>query len=204
MPGLESAIAVDTGDVLKYLRMKPCTDDTALLGRIRELLVKASSVIRPAGTWKRFELCADGIVSGGQTLTVSGTLSAHLRGCRSVYLVCGTIGTGFDAFMRRVSSISGADALIAQAIGTAAVEKLMDLTAVEIADALCDGETTVSRYSPGYGDFPLAAQRTILTLLDAPRRIGVSLTDSDLMVPSKSVSAVIGVRDLRTVWPGQK
>lgn len=204
MPGPESAIAVDADDVLKYLRMKPCTDDATLLGRILELIAKASSAIRPAVTWKRFALCADGIVSGGQTLAVPGTLAAHLRGCKSAYLVCGTIGAGFDAFMRRVSAVSGADALIAQAIGTAAIEKLMDSAAAEIAAELCDGETAISRYSPGYGDFPLAAQRTILDLLDAPRRTGVSLTDSLLMVPSKSVSAVVGVRDLWAVRPPQK
>jgi hypothetical protein len=204
MHGLESAVAVDTGDVLKYLRMGASSGDAALLGRIRELLAKASSAIRPACTWKRFPLCADGIVSGGGTLAVSGTLAAHLRGCRSAYLVCGTAGAEFDAFMRRVSAVSGADALIAQAIGTAAIEKLMDFASDEIAAELCDGESAVSRYSPGYGDFPLAAQRTILDLLDAPRRTGVSLTDSLLMVPSKSVSAVVGVRDLWAVRPPQK
>ena len=51
----------------------------------------------------------------------------------------------------------------------------------------------MTRDSPGYGDFPLEAQREILVILDTPRKIGVSLTDSLLMVPSKSVSAVIGV-----------
>ena len=196
MPGLDSAVAVETGDVLKYLRMGASSGDAALLGRIRELLAKALPSVRPACTWKRFPLSADGVVSGGQTLAVSGTLAAHLRGCRSVYLVCGTIGTEFDAFMRRVSAVSGADALIVQAIGTAAIEKLMDFVVDEIAAGLCDGESSTSRYSPGYGDFPLAAQRTILDLLDAPRRAGVSLTDSLLMVPSKSVSAVVGVKDI--------
>ena len=48
--------------------------------------------------------------------------------------------------------------------------------------------------APGYGDFPLVEQRTLLGLLDASRKVGVSLTDALLMVPSKSVSAVIGVR----------
>ena len=52
----------------------------------------------------------------------------------------------------------------------------------------------VRRYSPGYGDFPLEAQRELLGILDTPRAIGVSLTDTLLMAPSKSVSAVIGVK----------
>ena len=124
MPGLDSAVAVETGDVLKYLRMGASSGDAALLGRIRELLAKALPSVRPACMWKRFALSADGVVSGGQTLAVSGTLAAHLRGCRSVYLVCGTIGTEFDAFMRRVSAVSGADALIVQAIGAIPVVEM--------------------------------------------------------------------------------
>ena len=70
----------------------------------------------------------------------------------------------------------------------------MDETEDKIRADLAPGETLVQRYSPGYGTFPLAAQRTLLAILDAPRTVGVSLTDALLMVPSKSVSAVIGVR----------
>jgi cobalamin-dependent methionine synthase I len=89
---------------------------------------------------------------------------------------------------------SGADALIVQAVGAALIERHMDAVEDEIRAELAPGESLLTRYSPGYGDFPLEAQRSILALLDTPRKIGVSLTDSLLMVPSKSVSAVIGVR----------
>ena len=70
----------------------------------------------------------------------------------------------------------------------------MDAVADEIRLELEPGETLVSRFSPGYGDLPLGYQRTLLAILDTPRKIGVSLTDTLLMVPSKSVSAVVGVR----------
>ena len=70
----------------------------------------------------------------------------------------------------------------------------MDIAEDEIRRELAEGETLVPRYSPGFGDFPLSAQREILSVLDAARAIGVSLTDTLLMVPSKSVSAVIGVK----------
>jgi len=64
----------------------------------------------------------------------------------------------------------------------------------EIRQELASGEGLVSRFSPGYGDLPLDYQRTLLSVLDTSRKIGVSLTDSLLMVPSKSVSAIVGVR----------
>lgn len=187
-------MTVEVSDVLKYLRMGGDTDDTALLRRIGELKARAEGVIRPARIWKRFPLSPSGIVSGGRTLHVSGTLAAHLDGCGDVYLVCGTIGAEFDAFSRKVSAVSGADALIVQAIGTAAIEDWMDAVGEEIRGELAEGESLTARYSPGYGDFPLSAQRTVSELLDAPRKTGVSVTDTLLMVPSKSVSAVIGVK----------
>ena len=166
---------------------------------------EALKVIRPAQIWRRFPIIGDllaahappnsgAIVSGGTRLDISGTLARHLAGCHAAYLTCGTIGAGFDTFQRRTSVISGADALIAQAIGAALIEKLMDEIEDNICTELLDGETLVSRYSPGYGDFPLDAQHTLFDLLDAPRQVGVSLTDTLLMVPSKSVSAIIGVK----------
>lgn len=187
-------MTIRTEDVVRYLRMGGAGPDPALTERILALRELATTAIRPAHTWRRFTLLKDGIVSGGQTLPTAGTLSAHLSGCRETCLVCGTLGVGFDAFLRKVSATSGADALIVQAIGTAAIEQLMDSVENEIMAELSNGESLTSRYSPGYGDFPLSAQRTILTLLDATRKVGVSLTDTMLMVPSKSVSAVIGVR----------
>ena len=70
----------------------------------------------------------------------------------------------------------------------------MDAIEDDIRRELAPGEELVARYSPGYGDFPLAAQGALVALLDAPRKAGVSLTSSLLLVPPKSVTAVIGVR----------
>ena len=53
----------------------------------------------------------------------------------------------------------------------------------------------VSRYSPGYGDLPLETQTAVFKALDCERTIGVTLTESLLMRPSKSVTAVIGMKE---------
>ena len=102
----------------------------------------------------------------------------------------------FDALQRRTAATSPSDAFVLQAIGAAAIESWTDEVEDEIRCELRDGETLASRYSPGYGDYPLEAQRRLFALLDAPKKIGVSLTDNLIMVPSKSVSAVIGVKNL--------
>ena len=185
---------VELQEIARYMRMGRTVPDGALAERVLMLRDDALKSVRPARVWRRFPIADASIAVGNIRLDISGTLARHLAGCRTAYLVCGTIGAGFDAFQRRVSVSSGADALIAQAIGAALIEKLMDETEDEIRAELGPDETLVSRYSPGYGDFPLAAQRDLLVLLDAPRKVGVSLTDTLLMVPSKSVSAIIGIK----------
>lgn len=131
-------------------------------------------------------------------------------GDKDVVFLCGTIGAEFDAWQRRLAVLSAADALLSQQIGLAAVEKVMDELEERVREEVegkreqgtgngeqgtgnreqGTGNRLKPRRSPGYGDLPLALSRTILAELDAPRKIGVSITDSNLLVPSKSVTAI--------------
>lgn len=181
-------------EIARYMRMGRMVPEGELAARVVALRKRAMDAIRPVCTWRRFPVSGGAITSGGISLSIEGSLAQHISGCREVFLVCGTIGTAFDALHRSLSLVSGLDALIMQAIGAAAVEKTINLAEDDIRHELLPGESLVKRYSPGYGTFPLAAQRPLLALLDASRKVGVSLTDSLLMVPSKSVSAIIGIR----------
>lgn len=187
-------MTVDLAEIARYMRMGRAVPEGELAARVEKLRDEALKTVRPARVWRRFPISDGAIASGALRIQVAGTLARHLEGCHDAFLVCGTIGAGFDAFQRRSSVSSGVAALVVQAIGAALIEKWMDETESEITKELAAGESLVQRYSPGYGDFPLAAQHTLLALLDAPRNAGVSLTDSLLMVPSKSVSAIIGVK----------
>ena len=117
-------------------------------------------------------------------------MRTRLKGVEVVFL-CGTIGAEFDAWQRRLSVTSAVDALLSQQIGLAAVEKVMDeLEEKSKAEVEVEGRKLMPRTSPGYGDLPLALSRKIINCLDATRKIGVSITDSNLLVPSKSVTAI--------------
>ena len=117
-------------------------------------------------------------------------MRTRFKGVEVVFL-CGTIGAEFDSWQRRLSVTSAADALLSQQVGLAAVEKVMDeLEEKAKAEVEVEGRKLLPRKSPGYGDLPLELSRTILEELDAPRKIGVSITESNLLVPSKSVTAI--------------
>ena len=115
---------------------------------------------------------------------------AHFDG-HEVAFLCGTIGAEFDTWQRRLSALSAADALLSQQIGLEAVEKVMDdLEKKAKVEVEAEGRKMLPRKSPGYGDLPIELSRTILNELDAMRKIGVSITDSNLLIPSKSVTAI--------------
>ena len=81
-----------------------------------------------------------------------------------------------------------------QAVSTALIETFCAECQEKMLQepAVC-GESLRMRFSPGYGDLSLEVQKPLLTALDSSRRAGITLLDSLLMVPSKSVSAIIGV-----------
>ncbi len=49
------------------------------------------------------------------------------------------------------------------------------------------------RYSPGYGDWPLTAQPALCRLLDTSRLLGLTVSPTHLLLPRKSVTALLGV-----------
>ena len=82
----------------------------------------------------------------------------------------------------------------------------MQAAAAAVIEAFCDEENEQlrkeaaaeelylrPRFSPGYGDLSLGCQRDFLNLLKAQKNIGLTVTDSGLMVPVKSVTAIIGI-----------
>ena len=110
---------------------------------------------------------------------------------KPVCFLCGTLGADFDLWQRRLSVLSAADAYLSQQIGLDAVERAMDAVEGEARAAVeRTGRRLRPRRSPGYGDLPLELSREILARLDAAKTLGVSLTGADLLVPSKSVTAI--------------
>ena len=108
-----------------------------------------------------------------------------------VYL-CGTIGAAFDQWQRARAAVSAAEAFASQRLGLREVEKVMNALEAEARAAVeaTGRERLLPRRSPGYDELPLELSREIVARLDATRRIGVAVTDSMLLVPSKSVTAV--------------
>lgn len=141
--------------------------------------------------WGRFPLKREeDSLDFGFLKAESKALMKNLEGCEEVIVFAATIGLEIDRLIRRYTNLSPAKALFFQAIGAERIESLCDTFCDELKG---EGLNLRPRFSPGYGDLPLELQKDIFRVLDCPRKIGLSLNESLLMSPSKSVTAIIGI-----------
>ena len=135
----------------------------------------------------------------------SRSLAKNLQGCSEVILFAATIGEGADLLARKYGRINVAKAVVMQAAAAAMIEAFCDEENEKLrAEAAEKGLYLRPRFSPGYGDFSLNHQRDFARVLEMQKTVGITLTESLLMLPSKSVTAVIGVskQDARCVLSG--
>lgn len=165
-------------EALRYLGQR--AEDPHITALARECLAEISA-IAPRHVLAR--VTPDEIASAFP----SRALHAHLAGCTSAMLLAATLGAQADRLIRRAEASDMPRAMALHACAAARVEAYCDGVQAAIPGA------NRPRFSPGYADFPLAAQRPLLALCDAGRRIGLYLTDACMLAPAKSITAVIGI-----------
>lgn len=126
-----------------------------------------------------------------QLWTDSDSLKSHLEGCEWAVVLAATVGIAIDRLIARYAPVSPTKALLFQAIGAERIESLCDAFEEDLKK---DFPIISKRFSPGYGDLPLDYQRRIFSILDCHKRIGLTVNESLIMSPSKSVTAIIGVK----------
>jgi hypothetical protein len=128
-----------------------------------------------------------------------GGLLKNLKGCSEIVMLAVTIGPEADLLVRRAEIRDVLRAYAFQAAGAAYAEAWCDEVNERIRQEAAErGLYARPRFSPGYGDFPLEAQKDFSRILDMPKKIGVSLSESLLMTPTKSITAVIGLSKEKT------
>lgn len=122
----------------------------------------------------------------------SQDLAKNLFDVSEVIVFAATVGVGLDRLIAKYSRLSPSRALMLQAIGAQRIEAVCDAFCKDLADEL--KVTLKPRFSPGYGDLPLGVQKNIFDLLDCSKLIGITLNESLLMSPTKSVTAFVGIK----------
>lgn len=133
-------------------------------------------------------------LSIGTLKITSRNLSRNLKSCEKAYLLGATLGVGVDTLLRRYALTDMSRTVILQACAAAMLEEYLDGCQEELRkDQEKEGCYLRPRFSPGYGDFSILHQEQILRMLDAPKKIGLSMTGGNMLTPAKSVTAVIGM-----------
>ena len=177
----------------EILRYAGCAEADAVTASLMEdCLTEAADALAYKVCYRELPVKIDGEKCDfGVFSVLSHQLARNLENCTRVLLLAATVGVGIDRLIQKYSRIAPSRALMLQAIGAERIEAL--------CDAFCDdmekemGVSLRPRFSPGYGDLPMGVQKDIISLLEAPKRIGLSLNDSLLMSPTKSVTAFAGI-----------
>ena len=192
MDGLQ----VNRREIFRYLGYGRTEPDQRTADRVEEALAELEKNVTPRYRVREWPLTVteEGEIDGGCFQTVSAALSKNLKECTRLLTFAATLGPGADYLIRRYERLEMSRAVIVQAASAAMIEAYCDRVCSVIKEQYeADGWYLRPRFSPGYGDFPLECQTPLLSGLEAGKHLGIRLTDSLLMVPSKSVSAVMGL-----------
>ena len=178
---------------LGYKNGKKPDDKTASL--IEKCISEVMEAAEPKSVYDTFSLSVlNGKCCFAGIEVFSQSLVNNLHGCDDVVMLAVTIGEGFDRLVRRANVRDRGKALVLQATGAEVVETWCNKVNDEItSDFEVKGLHTRPRFSPGYGDFPLEMQQDFERVLHMRKNVGISLSDGNIMTPSKSITAVIGV-----------
>lgn len=167
----------------------------SMLPLARQGFLTLQSTVRPRKVWQRLPLCVNGhdIAIAGEVLCTSASLARLFADCHSCVVLAVTLGPQVDRQIQTLARQCLESALACDACASVWADSLCDEVVDEIEQTLADGEYQTKRFSPGYGDVPMALTSDLLRLLDAERRIGLTLSIKGMMIPVKSVTALIGI-----------
>lgn len=190
-------IEIKEAEVLRYLGYKNQEIDKVTQDLIRESMKDIKDNINPRSLVKEFKIGKDKdkVSLEGTSFALEGrSIYQHLKDCHSCLLLALSLGHSVDRIIRYYERVNMAKVLILDASASAAIEDLANKVTWDLEESYKSwGQSLTSRFSPGYGDLSLDLQKNFLDLLDAPRTIGLTASSHNILIPRKSVTAIIGV-----------
>ena len=187
-------------EMYRYMGCGGAAPAPEVASEAEQCLSELRASVEPKTVWRRFplEFPGEGTVRIEGMEIRSSALFRNLAGCREVFLMGATLGLSPDRMTARAQAAGKVSrAVMIQAAAAALIEEVCDELNEQLRlEAARENKTLRPRFSPGYGDFSLEHQRGLFRILELQKRIGVTLTEHLLMMPSKSVTAVIGISDV--------
>ncbi|MBS4959512.1 MAG: Vitamin B12 dependent methionine synthase activation subunit [Clostridiales bacterium] len=182
---------------LRYLGFGRKVPDEAILQEVQHAIETIYTACNRKYVYQIFPVLFQDdshFIIGNMKIT-SKNLGKNLKGCQQAVVFAATLGLQADVLVKRASrSGNVSQAVIFQAAQAAIIEEYCDCCQKEIQGLLERQKQYLRpRFSPGYGDFTIEHQRDLTRLLNTPKTIGLTLSDHFILIPTKSVTAIMGI-----------
>ncbi len=165
---------------------------SAVIDECEQELIKEA---RPQFVWRVFN-----IVRSGRDISLSDCdfylegkdIAEHLRGCDKAAVVCSTLSSDTDRYLKKLDVSDSMKAVISDALANAMIEQVSEEARQDILTNM-PGYSTTWCYGAGYGDFPIECAPLLIASVDAVRKIGVCCTATHMLTPRKTIIGVVGL-----------
>lgn len=182
---------INISEALRYMGANKSADQR-LLSLTNGISAELFKTCRPLVCYTETSVNMDGdLLNLGFIKVKSTALSKNLKGTKRAIVFAATLGADFDRLLNLKQITSPTEALILDALGSAAIEGVCN----EFENIIKreSGLKLKPRFSPGYGDFNISFQKDITEELKTKKNIGLAVSESLMLVPTKSVTAIIGL-----------
>ncbi len=185
---------INRAEALRYMGYteEPDARISAVIDECEQELLKEA---RPQFVWRVFNILRNerGLYLSDCDFALEGKdIAEHLRGCDKAAVVCSTLSSDADRYLKKLDVSDSMKALISDALGNALIEQVNENARQDIL-ANMPGYSTTWCYGAGYGDFPLDCAPMLIASVDAVRKIGVCCTATKMLTPRKTIIGVIGL-----------
>lgn len=177
----------DTKEILRYMQL--CDPEERIKAEVEDAARECLGIIRPKASYMRLEVRINNDETDLKVIKFrSKGFKNFISGEKECVLFCATIGTEIDRLITKYQSFMPHKALMYQAIGAELIEKYCDHLCEKFFSDKC--KKGYKRFSPGYSDFDIKYQKEIISVLNGEKYCGITLSESMIMRPSKSVTAI--------------
>ena len=181
-------------EALHFMGWRGTPIDDQTLDQIRSMMDTVRREITAHVIVRRFKLDDQKHLIGTVFMPQGVDVRKMLANCEEAVLLAATLGAQSERLLLRQQASDNAQALIMDAVLSAAIEAVCDQQETLLRkEAACEGYYLTDRFSPGYGDMPIQQTREICDVLQTSRSIGLTVSYSGIMIPRKSVTAIIGL-----------
>ena len=195
-----SVISEKKAEVLRYLGYRNQKIDNMTDRLIDEAINEIKELAKERYIYKIFSIDRENnelSLYGSKLILDGNDIKKHLGKSQDCILMAATLGHDVDTRIRYYEKTSMTKAVILDACATATIEEVCDKICREIENGLqTKNKRLTYRYSPGYGDLPIHMQNDFLLTLDARKSIGLTASSHSILIPRKSVTAIVGIIDM--------